>query len=515
MAMKKPKFIIFILSIVALSACVNNDNLKLTAEASVINNLESTDFILPDTTGNQNIYLFRLNWTKTKFFSEAGSPVYVDSIKYSVEADLNDNNFTNPVVIASTTSLYSDIYTETLRTLLYKLAGATNQDEQTVSIRIKSVGNNMIVYSDPVLITISPFILSGLTIVSGNINDIALNSYNLQNPGTTNPVLFNLSWAECKFYIKGTNSSASVSSIKYKVQLDVAGNQFSNAQTLVETSSLSADIYTKDLNQLLIDKFQANSSATVNLEMRLLIEFVYKGASGSTLSDNVINLQISPYINIDPLQPMYIIGDLNNWDNTDTNGMLIMFKDNQNSDNYSYTYTGYMPVGNYKFLPEVSLGTYKAYCFKETGKLQYLETTGNAFYNATAGYKTISINIQNMTYNVSDYNVTGATDWSKMGLVGSFNGWTDTEMTRLSNDNRHIWILNLTLPALTSSSTHTVKFRANGSWDYRWAPADPESAMYGKTIFLKSPDDNVVIREGGNYHIVFNDLSGHYIFLKE
>jgi len=458
-----------------------------------------------------------LNWTKTKFFSESGSPMYVNNISYTIEADLAEGDFSNPVTIVITKGLYTDIYTKTLRTLFNNLAGADNKNEQTISIRVKAAGDNLTVYSKPVLLTILPYALSGLTIKPSTINSPTATNFVLQNPGSLNPVLFQANWVEALFYLNGSTTQTSVSSISYKLQIDFAGNQFKSPQLLAETTSLSADIYTKDFNQLLIDKFGANSSGSVDLEMRILIEFTYKGASGNALSENVINLHVTPYTKTDPLQPMYIIGDLNSWNNSDTNGMLIMFKDNQNSNNYAYTYTGYMPVGNYKFLPKESLGSNKAYCFKESGQLQYLETSGNSLNNLTAGYKTININIQNMTYSISDYDIFGATDWNSMGLVGLFNGWTDTEMTRYSNDNRHIWTLDLTLPALTGGNVHPVKFRANSSWTSRWAAIDPESVPFGKSIFLTGTesDPNVVIREGGDYHVVFNDLTGHYIFLKK
>ncbi|OJU52662.1 MAG: hypothetical protein BGN96_07120 [Bacteroidales bacterium 45-6] len=512
--MKRIQFIgVLFCLLIAFSSCNNDENSRLTTQASVINDLETTDFILPDAASGQNMYLFRLNWTKTKFFTDFGSPVFVSDINYTVEADLAESDFSNPVVVGTTKGLYVDIYTETLRSLLMSLAGENNSDSQTISLRIKATGNAQAIISEPILLTVSPYALSGLTVVPGAINTLSASNYTLQNPGTQNPVLFEANWAETSFFLHGGSTSTTASSVDYTLQIDRAGNDFKSAQVLAETTSLSADIYTKDFNQLLMDKFGANSSESIDLQMRVLIKYTYKGATGNALSANVISFKATPYTTADPLQPMYIFGDFNNWDNSNTATMLIMFKDNQGTDNYSYTYTGYMPMGNYKFLPKESLGTNKTYCFKEAGKLQYTEISGNAFYNATAGYKTITINVQDLTCSVSDYDISGNTDWSRIGLVGIFNGWTDTDMTRLSDKNRHIWILDLTLPALAAGNTHPVKFRANGSWDYRWAPAEPENAMYGKTIFKKSPDDNIVIRAGGNYHVVFNDLTGHYIFL--
>ena len=61
------------------------------------------------------------------------------------------------------------------------------------------------------------------------------------------------------------------------------------------------------------------------------------------------------------------------------------------------------------------------------------------------------------------------------------------------------------------------EFRANKSWDSRWAATDPESVPYGKTIFLMGDeyDPNIILREGGDYQVIFNDLTGHYIFRKK
>jgi len=217
------------------------------------------------------------------------------------------------------------------------------------------------------------------------------------------------------------------------------------------------------------------------------------------------------------IRPIYIIGDLNSWNNSDITTMLPLFKDNSTSDNAVFTYTGYLPAGNFKFLPEEALNSYKALCFKSEGNLEYVEEAGGTFNNATAGYKTITINVNDMTYSVSDYNVTGTTEWQTIGVIGDFCGWAnEPKMTQYSIDNKHIWTLELTLPALVEG-TYSVKFRANEDWTSRWAAIDPESVPFGKSVFLTGTefDPNIVLHAGGNYHIVFNDLTGHYLFIKK
>lgn len=159
--MKKIQYILSLLCVLAfLPACSDDDynTGDATPTVSVISNLETTDFSLPEPKEGENPYLFRLNWTKTKFFSESGNPLFVENITYDIEADLTDNNFADPKVIVSTGELYTDIYTETLRTLFNDLAGADNEEAQTISIRVKASGNNTAVYSEPVLLVITPFV---------------------------------------------------------------------------------------------------------------------------------------------------------------------------------------------------------------------------------------------------------------------------------------------------------------------------------------------------------------------
>ncbi len=145
-----------------LPACSDDDSSnnigESSARASVISSFETTNYDLPEPQEGVNPYLFRMNWTKTKFFSESGDPVFVESITYEVEADLVDNNFSNPVILATTEELYTDIYIETLRKLFNDLVGEDNEETQTVSVRVKATGNNTVVYSASSLLVITPFV---------------------------------------------------------------------------------------------------------------------------------------------------------------------------------------------------------------------------------------------------------------------------------------------------------------------------------------------------------------------
>jgi starch-binding outer membrane protein SusE/F len=361
-------------------------------------------------------------------------------------------------------------------------------------------------------------IISELTRVDAStIDSFPKNEYILQNPGDENPLLFTATWTEPLFYLNGESTPEPIAPIKYTLQIDKAGNNFKSPQILTVTTSLAANIYTKDFNFVLIDSLNATPGEKCNVEIRLLTSYG-QNIPKESLSTNKVLLSVAPFKDSDPLQPLYIFGDINSWDNTNTDNMYIMFKNNSDTKNAVYTYTGYLPGNSsFKIIPKEALGTNKAYCFKQDGVFEYVES-GTAFFNKTEGYKTITLDLKTMSYSIQDYDISGVTDWGSMGFIGSFCNWAnEPQMTRLSAKNRHIWKLNVTLDALSSGSTYAVKFRAEGSWGSRWAAVDPNALPYGKTIFLtgNEPDPNIVLSEGGTYQVTFNDLTGQYVVLNK
>jgi hypothetical protein len=360
--------------------------------------------------------------------------------------------------------------------------------------------------------------MSVLTKVEAStIDPFPANEYALQNPQDENPILFTATWSETLFFLDGRSTPDPLAPVKYTLQIDKAGNNFKSPQILAITTSLAANIYTKDLNFLMIDSLAATPNEKMDVELRILASYGQNNPQES-LSTNIIELSVTPFVDSDPLQPIYIFGDINGWDNSNTDNMYIMFKSNSDTKNLVYTYTGYLPANSsFKFIPKESLGTNKAYSYKEDGKLEYVES-GTAFQNVAEGYKTITLDLKTMTYSIQDYDISQATDWGSMGFIGSFCDWTNEPlMTRISAKNRHIWKLDITLGDLSNGSTHSAKFRSERSWGSRWAAVDPNSIPYGRTIFLTGDeyDPNIVISEGGNYRIVFNDLTGQYVIMKK
>ncbi|SHE30925.1 SusE domain-containing protein [Dysgonomonas macrotermitis] len=350
-------------------------------------------------------------------------------------------------------------------------------------------------------------------IIPSTIDNFPAGEYILSEPETGNPVIFTVTWTETMFHLDGSANPVPAAPVSYTLQIDKAGNNFASPQVLSATSSLSTNIYVADLNSLLIDGLGLTPNVSSDVELRLIANYG-QNLAGESISANTIPLAITPYAPTGDLKPVYLIGDMNGWDNRNTD--FIMFRNDSDPKNRIYTYTGRIQAGCYfKFIPEESLGSYKAYTRKDDTTLEYIESDGGAFYNETEGYKTITINLSDMTYTIEDYDMSEATQWTMINFVGAFCNWgdgnTDPAMTPTTYDP-HIWKISLNL----STVEYGVKFRANHSWDNRWCPPNPDAVPYGITEFNPAGhDNNISLAEPGDYSVVFNDLTGHYVITKK
>ena len=228
---------------------------------------------------------------------------------------------------------------------------------------------------------------------------------------------------------------------------------------------------------------------------------------------------VVPY-GVDMTRPMYICGDMNGWIQDKVDKMYPMFKDNSNADNNIYKYIGYMPAKtSYKFLPEANIGTYNAFClYKDGSNRIILSDTGSSFWNEVAGYKEIEVNLGTMTYSVKDYDISAVSEWNTIGFIGTFNGWgTDWDMTKLSEENAHIWNGVFTVEK-SAESYHCGKFRANDGWDNVWNNyiGFEWSTPFGRMTTSPKPDVNIYFGpEAATYQVIFNDVTGHYWVLRK
>lgn len=340
--------------------------------------------------------------------------------------------------------------------------------------------------------------------------------YTIVNPGDADPVLFTMAWSETEFYTSGGSKLASVAPVIYDVQMDVLGNNFDNPISIASTTHLTADIKTKEFDIMLLDSLKATAGKKIAVELRVLTKYGQNGRFG-IVSENTVAINFTPYQDRNPLQMLFLYGDFNSWNSSDHSKMLAMFKTNSEKNNHSYTLTAYFPAGSFRIVPSDFAPGGLQYFDKGGGAVEFV-ASGSNFSVASAGYKTLTLNLRSMMWSLEDYDASTARTWNLMGFIGSFCNWENEPlMTKFSSENPHIWHLGYELAPLGKDEVHSVKFRAERSWGSRWAALEPEGRPYGRTIFLQGDeaDPNVVLREGGNYDIWFNDITGLYIINKQ
>ena len=97
-----------------------------------------------------------------------------------------------------------------------------------------------------------------------------------------------------------------------------------------------------------------------------------------------------------------------------------------------------------------------------------------------------------------------------MAIAGSFNDWSDTEMTPCSTGwENHDWYIEYTFAA-----GDEVKIKQAGSWDFNKGGSFVEYSE-GMYAYGVGNGDNFKIAEAGTYLILFNDITGFIRFIKK
>ncbi len=103
-----------------------------------------------------------------------------------------------------------------------------------------------------------------------------------------------------------------------------------------------------------------------------------------------------------------------------------------------------------------------------------------------------------------------ATVYSGMAISGSFNEWSDTEMTPCSTGwENHDWYITYEFAA-----GDEVKIKQAGSWDFNKGGTFINYAD-GMYVYGEGNGANLVIAESGSYLILFNDITGFIRFIKQ
>lgn len=246
-----------------------------------------------------------------------------------------------------------------------------------------------------------------------------------------------------------------------------------------------------------------------------------------TIYSNVIKLAVRPCYQMlkaaDP-EMWYILGGCigaggwsNNAENIYINNLPMHLvagcEYDKNTGKGELTYTGhFLASQGFKILPSSFDWNY-AMCGNGTGNIVYRnggDDTGNIEV-AADGYYTIGINTTTYEATLEAYNGTPHV-FAGMAVSGSFNGWSDTEMTPINvveGVNNHDWIVTIDLAA-----GDQLKFKEAGSWDTNWGfgnnDGDVNAWGYGT-----NGGKNIGVAEAGTYQLYLNDITGYFYIAKK
>lgn len=349
--------------------------------------------------------------------------------------------------------------------------------------------------------------IGGVTTTEPILSSLASNEWVLAQPAQDqNPFLFRLNWTKARFFDQ-TGEIVYADNILYEIEADLSDNNFSKPIVLASTNKLFTDIYTQQFNTAIKQMLGEDSETVQNITIRTKAS----GGPGPNAYSEAITLVVTPYIYVAP-QPepdtpkhIYIIGDMNGWDPNNTD--YIMYRNSNDIEDGIYTYTGYFANGNegiyFKFCAEEFLGGYNSmYCAGDGGKLEFGDT--GAFY-ASPGYYTVTIDIINMKWTLTPYDVSRAKSYTSIGPIGGFCGWDNEPLMTKSAYDSHQWHIAYQFDAATA-----CKFRGDKDWANNWGGGEFD-IPYGKGVFDGGGSS---ISEPGLYDIYFNDLTTHYIIKK-
>lgn len=309
--------------------------------------------------------------------------------------------------------------------------------------------------------------------------------------------VFVISWSAADF---GKDISST-----YTLQLDVVGNDFTNAQEIVAGNNIFQKHLTSDNLNSIMHKLNQPIDVATDLEVRIMARPMVLGSSEPVLpvlySSSKVKLNVTSFA----MAPLHLIGsmfgvyfvDPNVWDIA--NYRYVMFRDDPlGIDQYTGFIRGFDPTtyaGQFKFINDGDLNTYTMYGKKDGA----LSLSGGNFELDKDGYYIITASTSQMTYSIKEYDASSALVYTEMQLVGL--GVSTTQTLSQAYYDPHIWIVDdvtLTTGELVFQSGSTI-------WSAKTFP-------YGKGVL---DGEKISVTKAGNYYIKFNDLTGHYVFYQK
>ena len=229
------------------------------------------------------------------------------------------------------------------------------------------------------------------------------------------------------------------------------------------------------------------------------------------ISVNVMDMTFT-ITTIPPVPEYYMVGRQNDWKlKTST----AFYPTSKGTASYTSYFTGAWDC-RIADMEQINGGKWDNYgAAEENGSCtQLIEKTGKCIMSPEAGYYTLNVDFDNMTYSWQKVDVTASYD--NISLIGANNDWgTDIDFTQikgssdLGGQTTHNWAVY----GVEINTACGVKIRANHGWDTSWGmtPTIAGDYMYGTGSTANGPNIDIT---PGKYDIYFNDITGQIFFIK-
>lgn len=210
---------------------------------------------------------------------------------------------------------------------------------------------------------------------------------------------------------------------------------------------------------------------------------------------------------IKPVAPQfYMVGALPGW-NAEGAAKALLYPQSSTTMQYTSKFTG---AWDLKLWNKNDLGNWDA-CYgctvdgdnSASGAL--INSNAQAISAPTAEFYTFKVDLASMTYSWTKLENQTPTEYTSMGIIGDFNGWSaDVEMTQVTPHN---WY------AVATVTDGGLKFRANADWDVNWGAqlTISDSDFYGKGV---QGGDNITV-PAGTYAFYINDITSDFAIVKQ
>lgn len=268
-------------------------------------------------------------------------------------------------------------------------------------------------------------------------------------------------------------------SVRYFLEACATGDNFSDVTQIANSNgSTSFTISESDLNALLLKKFPADESSS--LDFRLRAQLVVDAGTGAPgVGSNAFNYSSE-------IQTV----------NVTLYGLPRLDLTNSGIDQKIES-----PLGNGEYSGFVKLDeTMPFNVYEPDNAITYggtdgvLEANGAAISPISTGWHQLSVDLNNMTYELLDY---------RIGLIGDAtpNGWDAPDQKLEYNPQTGLWSITLDLVV------GTVKFRINDDWNgsINLGIGNDDNPQYTlDNLWNNSSSQNIPISEAGNYTITLS-----------